>query len=134
MPDPALRMQQLRMRAITDRPMGVRPVAHLEQATEDMGLNKQEQYLYNHHLDNLAKGGVQNDDGSTSTLLAATVGVDDKTYVIPTVWDNKIVSVDEGFERAKKVGIDKFPSYDSEAVARGRYDAMHNYIAKDLPQ
>jgi len=133
MPDPALRMQELRMRASTNRAMGVRPVANLEQAKEDMGLNKQEVNLYNHHLDNLAKGGVQNEDGSTSTLLAATVGIDNKTFVIPTVWNNKILSVDESIERAKDAGIDKFPSYDSEAVARGRYDAMHNYIAKDLP-
>jgi hypothetical protein len=101
-------------------------------ATKKMGLNEQEQFLYQHHLDNLAKGGVPSAGGKTSTILGITVGQDDKTSVIPTVWDNKVVSPDQAIANADKVGWDKFPSYDSREEAFNRYSQMHDYMDKDM--
>jgi hypothetical protein len=100
-------------------------------ATKEMGLNEQEQFLYQHHLDNLAKGGVPSTSGKISTTLAITVGQDDKTYVIPTVWNNKVVSKDQAIANADKAGFDKFPSYDSRDEATTRYFQMHDYMDKD---
>jgi hypothetical protein len=102
-------------------------------ATKEMGLNEQEQFLYQHHLDNYAKGGVSSAGGTkTSTVLAITVGQDDKTYVIPTVWNNKVVSKDQAIENADKAGFDKFPSYDSREQANARYSQMHTYMDEDM--
>lgn len=106
--------------------------SNLDNATSEMRLTKQEQNLYQHHLDNRDKGGVKNPDGSTSTLLATTVGFDDKTYVIPTIWDNKKLSADEAKKRALAKGIDHFPSYDNREEATSRYMKMHDYMEGDL--
>ena len=92
----------------------------------------QERSLYAHHRANLAKGGVKNDDGSTSTVRAVTVGFGDKTYVIPTVWDNKLLSVDEAIAKAKAKGIDTFPSYGSPEEAKSRYDQLHSVMEADI--
>ena len=106
--------------------------SNLENASSELSLNDQERNLYNHHLANLAKGGVRNADGTTSTALATTVGFGDKTYVIPTVWDNKIVSVDEAVKRARAKGIDSFPSYKTKEEANSRYMQMHKYMEGDI--
>jgi hypothetical protein len=101
-------------------------------ATKEMGLNEQEQFLYQHHLDNLAKGGVPSAGGTkTSTLLAVTADVDDKVAVIPTIWDNKVVSGDQAVKNAEAAGLDKFPSYNSREEALDRYSQMHDYMDKD---
>jgi hypothetical protein len=106
-------------------------------ATKEMGLNEQEQFLYQHHLDNYAKGGVQSAGGTkTSSLLAITVGSKDKsdpkTYVVPTILDNKVLSKDEAIQRADDLGLDKFPSYDSREQANARYSQMHDYMDRDM--
>jgi hypothetical protein len=101
-------------------------------ATQNMGLNEQEQNLYQHHLDNLDKGGVKDNKGGTSTLLAITAGFGSKTYVIPTVWDNQIVSQDQAIANAKKKGLDTFPSYDDRNEATSRYMEMHKYMDTDV--
>jgi hypothetical protein len=100
-------------------------------ATKEMGLNEQEQFLYQHHLDNLAKGGVKSKGGQTSTLLAVTVGEGGKTSIVPTVWDGKIVSQDQALKNADAVGFDKFPSYGSREEALDRYSKMHDYMNRD---
>jgi hypothetical protein len=106
-------------------------------ATKEMNLNEQEQFLYQHHLDNYAKGGVQSAGGTkTSSLLAITVGSKDKsdpkTYVVPTIWDNKILSKDEAIQRADDLGLEKFPSYDTREQANARYMQMHDYMDRDM--
>jgi hypothetical protein len=100
-------------------------------ATKQMGLNEQEQFLYQHHLDNLAKGGVSSAGGKTSSLLAITAESDGKTSIIPTVWDNKVVSKGQALKNADAVGWDKFPAYDSREEATDRYFKMHTYMDKD---
>jgi hypothetical protein len=104
---------------------------HFERAKSELKLTPQEEYLYQHHLANLAKGGVRNPDGSVSTIFNITAEIEGKTYVLPTVWDNQIVSPDEAVKRAHARGLDKWPSYKTEDEASKRYDAMHGYMEQD---
>jgi peptidoglycan hydrolase-like protein with peptidoglycan-binding domain len=91
----------------------------------------QELHLYEHHLDELSKGGVHNPDGSISTVKQITVERDGKSYNIPTVWGGKVVSNDEAIKRAGDQGWDSWPSYPSEQAAQQRYDAMHGAMEMD---
>jgi hypothetical protein len=103
-----------------------------EQAKADLKLTPQEQNLYQRHLTNLTgPGGVDNPDGSRSSLLQTTVESDGKTYNIPTVWDGKTHTGDEAWQHAKQEGLDKFPSYASEDEAEARYGRMHDYMEQD---
>lgn len=103
-----------------------------ERAQAAMDLNPQERSLYERHLSNLnSKGGVDNPDGSRSSLYATTVGFGDKTYVIPTVREGKILSSDDAIAAAKKDGVDNFPSYNSVDEAKKRYMQMHDFMEED---
>jgi hypothetical protein len=95
------------------------------EATKKLRLSDEEQFLYQHHLDNLAKGG------EGPTVSATTVESDGKHYVIPTIWNNKAVGQAQAQKNAEKVGLDKFPSYDSEVEATNRYMQINDYMAKD---
>jgi len=101
-------------------------------ADEQLKLSPAEKHLYKHHLGNLHMGGVHNDDGTTSTALAKTFGFGDRTYLIPTVWDNKIVGDDEAVRRAQKQGVDYFPSYKTREEAFSRYMDMHKFMDGDI--
>lgn len=106
--------------------------ANFEAAKTEMNLTPQEQALYQRHLTNLSgPGGVDNADGSRSTLLQTTIEANGKTYNIPTVWGGKILSGQEAIAKAKAEGLDKFPSYPDEATAEARYQQMHAYMEKD---
>lgn len=101
-------------------------------AQENLKLNRRETRLYQRHLGNLwGKGGVDNDLGGRSTLLATTVGLGNRTYIIPTVWDGKILSTDDALKRARKEGLARFPSYSSQAKADARYNKMHEFMDMD---
>lgn len=103
-----------------------------DQAKTELGMTAQEQALYQRHLTNLTgAGGVDNPDGSRSTLFQMSFERDGKTYNIPTVWDGKILKPDEAIKRADREGIDKFPSYASEDEAEARYGKMHDYMEQD---
>jgi|SRR5215813_229452 len=103
-------------------------------AVGDLNLNPQEQYLYRHHLENLKAGGLRasGPEGPVSTLRAMTTQIGDRVYTLPTVWDNKQLSPEESVKRAKKVGLDKFPSYSDDYQANQRYHKMHEYIDRDV--
>lgn len=118
---------------ITDADLGNAPqVDNFKAATEALNLTPQEQALYQRHLTNLyGPGGVDNADGSRSTLFQASVERDGKTYNIPTVWDGKILSVPDAVKKAQAAGWDKFPSYASEKEAEARYQQMHAYMDRD---
>jgi hypothetical protein len=60
-----------------------------------------------------------------------TVGIDGKTYILPTVYDGKLLSDDAAIEKAKTLGLDKFPSYATEEEASARYNKMHDYMDRD---
>src|SRR5689334_7219474 len=99
---------------------------------DSLNLNPQEQFLYNLHRINLRNAPVNNEDGSVSTLRNMTVGMDGKTYNIPTVWDGQVLPPDQALTHARSVGLDAFPSYPDEATANKRYDQMHSYMEKDV--
>ena len=72
------------------------------------------------------QGRVQNlagqPPGTESSEVKITVEMDGRTWVLPTlVFDEgpegQVLSTDEAVERAKKIGLEKFPSFDSEAIA-----------------
>lgn len=101
-------------------------------ANATLNLSPQEQALYQRHLTNLkGPGGVTNADGSRSTIRNITAEIDGRTYVVPTVYDGKIVSDDEAVTRAKAAGLQSFPSYATEAEAEKRYNAIHSFMEKD---
>lgn len=114
-------------------------VSNLAAADRDLHLTPEEKSLYQRHLTNLTgPGGVDNPDGTRSTLFQTTVEHDGKFYTIPTVWDGKILwdknaadPAAAAIERVKQTGWDKFPSYATEAEAEARYQKMHAYLEKD---
>jgi len=99
----------------------------MPQGIESLKLNPQEQFLYDLHLNNL-RNPVRNPDGSISTLRQMTIEQDGRTYSIPKVWNGKILEDKDAIERARAVGLDKFPSYGSEEEAQKRYDEMHKFM------
>lgn len=89
--------------------------------------------MYQHHLDNLARGGVANADGTTSTLYQLSFEDGGRTYNVPTIYGNARLSPDDAIMRARQIGLDKFPSYGSDFAAENRYHRMHNYMEGDVP-
>jgi hypothetical protein len=120
---------------------------NFKQAIKDLDLNRQERTLYQRHLFNLwGPGGVNNPDGSRSTLYQAVQEHNGKYYNIPTVWngkrevekwtrpsDGKVFDVPnkKALANVEKEGWDKFPAYDDPNTADKRYEQMHNYMEKD---
>jgi hypothetical protein len=112
----------------TQVPQGSRA---LDAAKAELKLTPQEEHAYEHHLRNLNMGGVRQPNGQVSTFLDTTVTFGNRTYILPTVWDNKIVSEDEAIRRARADGLDKWPSYPSEQAAEKRYNQLHGYMERD---
>jgi hypothetical protein len=114
------------------------PTQNLEAAQRDLNLTPQERALYQRHLTNLyGPGGVDNPDGSRSTLYQMGVTMPDgRTYNLPTVYDGRILPpsgpwADNAMTRAQQQGLDTFPSYQSPFEAENRYQQMHNYMDRD---
>lgn len=104
---------------------------NLNRAKTDLNLTPQEEAFYQRHLTNLkGAGGVDHPDGSRSTVKNITIESDGKTYVLPTVYDGKIVSNDDAWRRAK-THLSDFPSYASGDEADARYEAMHKLMDED---
>jgi murein DD-endopeptidase MepM/ murein hydrolase activator NlpD len=102
---------------------------------KELGLTPQETMMYGRHLQNLrGPGGVDHPNGSRSTLMNMGVGIGDKYYNIPRVYDGKIVPEDEAIRRATAQGLENFPSYDSREKAEARYNELHGYMEKDAAQ
>lgn len=105
---------------------------HMAEADSAMTLSPEEKFLYNMHLQNLnGPGKIVHPNGDISSLLQMSFDRDGKVYNIPTVWHGKQLSPDEAIREAEKVGLEKFPSYSSEAEAEARYEAMHEYLGRD---
>jgi len=115
-----------------------RPGPHTENrnaAQTDLNMTPEERALYDRHLSNLwGTGGVDNPNGSRSTLYQAGVNVGGKEYNIPTVYDGRKLPFDEALARAKQQGIDKFPSYPTVEASEARYNQMHGYMDRDTGQ
>lgn len=120
---------------------------HFKEADEALGFTQQEGDLYKRHLFNLyGSGGVDNPDGSRSSLYQAVQEHEGKFYNIPTVWDgkreiepwtrpsdNKTFDVpnDKAISNVEKEGWDRFPSYATPDEADERYDQMHKFMEQD---
>jgi muramidase (phage lysozyme) len=116
------------------QPAGGAPAfrSSLSDADAALKFTPQERALYQRHVTNLTgPGGVDNADGSRSTLFQATVDHDGKTYAIPTVWDGKILPVDQAVERVRAEGWDKFPAYKNPEEAEARYQKIHGFMEQD---
>lgn len=63
--------------------------------------------VFRHHLENVRTGNsVKNEDGTVSTIRTIIMGDGENEYLIPTVWDGRILSDEEAFDKAMKSGID----------------------------
>jgi hypothetical protein len=126
---------------------GAVPQSHINEADDALTLNPQEKSLYQRHLRNLyGSGGVDNPDGTRSTLFQSVQEHNGKFYNIPTVWDGKIETQpwtnpntgetmpmpnDTALKNVEKAGWDSFPSYDTPEEADARYNQMHDFMQKD---
>jgi hypothetical protein len=54
---------------------------------------------------------VSNKDGSKSNVKLATVGLGDKTFVIPTMVGGKDLSIQQAVKTAKDYGLSSYPSF-----------------------
>lgn len=121
--------------------------SNYQQAISDLKLTPQERNLYEHHLSNLwGDGGVDNPDGSRSTVYQGVQEHDGKFYNVPTVWDGKKevepftrpdgqtfdVPNATALQNVENKGWDTYPSYATPDEADQRYDAMHAYMDQDM--
>ena len=117
-------------------------------ARDAMNLNPQEQALYQRHLSNLhGPGGVNNLNGSRSTLYQTVEPHNGRFYNIPTVWNGQIeaqkwtdpndpsriydVANPQALQNVQNNGWQNFPSYATGQQADARYQQMHDYMEKD---
>lgn len=113
--------------------LGFNPSRNMASAKSAMDMTPEELALYQHHLNNLQQGGVQNSDGSTSTLYQLSFEDGGRTYNVPTIYGNSRLEPEEAIARAYKMGLQNFPSYASPFAAENRYHRMHNYMEMDKP-
>jgi hypothetical protein len=109
------------------------PLGNYNAANRALFMSPQEQSLYQRHLTNLwGNGGVDNPDGSRSTLYqVGFTGPDNRQYNVPSVYDGQILSPDAAIARAQQSGLQQFPSYATPEQAEARYQAMHGYMDRD---
>lgn len=117
-------------------------------ARDAMNLNPQEQQLYRMHLSNLnGPGGVNNMDGSRSTLYQSVEPHNGRFYNIPTVWNGQLqtqkytnpndpsqvmdIANPQAIQNVSNMGWQNFPSYPTAQEADARYQQMHGYMDKD---
>jgi len=98
--------------------------------------NEKEKNLLEYHRDNLFNNKfLQNEDGTITTLYSITFEAQDgRTYMIPG-YDSEsktILSFNDALERAKKIGLDNFPSYESRDKARQAEIELHKIIDLDM--
>ena len=111
---------------------------YLQDATREMKLTPQEQYLYGIHLQNLQEtnGGIPAEDkpGFKHSLLQIDYQNPrtGRVHNIPSVWGGKVHTEDEAIAHAIEAGLDKFPHYPSRKAALARYMKMHGYMERDM--
>lgn len=104
----------------------------LQDATRRLFLSPEERNLYEHHLKNLwGPTGVDNPNGSRSTLYQMSTDVGGRTFNMPTVYDGQILHPDAAFERGAAGGLERWPSYPTQGAAEARYGQMHDQMEND---
>jgi hypothetical protein len=115
---------------LLDRGLDPSLLKNLEAARKELKLTPEEDNLYQRHLENLwGSGGVDNPDGSRSSLYQAVVPGSNGYHNIPTVWGGKILPIEQALQRAQP--LDQFPAYKTPEEADDRYMKMHDYMQKD---
>lgn len=113
-------------------PRAPAPPNNLGAAATALNLTPQERALYQVHLKNLwGAGGVDNPDGSRSTLYQTSFEANGRTYNVHTIYDGKIIPPHEAIDRAVAQGLHQFPSYASQQEAEARYQQMHQFMERD---
>lgn len=88
--------------------------------------------IWQHHTQNLQnKTGVRNEDGSVSTVRTIIMGDGQNEYLIPTVWDGKILSDEEAWNRAMSSGID-WPKAPEGEKGIASLDALDQILHKNM--
>ena len=114
--------------------IGEAAVTPYEQAQQALQMTAPERGLYERHLANLyGPGGVQNADGSISTLFQLGVqGPGGLQYNIPSVYNGRILPPDQAIRNAVQQGWHNFPSYPTPDAAESRYQQMHTFMDQDV--
>ena len=106
-----------------------------------INMDDRDDRLVAHHYNNIATGNsVLNENGSLSTIRSTSVGINGRTYVLPTVWEGKIVDVETAINNAKNAegGLNSWPNFPDteEGISEaGAYDQrIHNdHMAQGQP-
>jgi hypothetical protein len=106
-----------------------------------INMDDRDDRLVAHHYNNIATGNsVLNENGSLSTIRSTSVGINGRTYVLPTVWEGKIVDIETAINNAKNAegGLSSWPNFPDteEGISEaGVYDQkIHNdHMAQGQP-
>ena len=71
---------------------------------------------------------VRNKDGSKSNVKLATVGLGDKTFVIPTMVGGKDLPIQQAIKTAKDYGLSNYPSFSNPQDAENWSKKYHGSI------
>ena len=98
--------------------------------------DEKEKNLLDYHRDNLFNNKfLENKDGTITTLYSMTFEAEDgRIYIIPG-YDSesrKTLSFNDALKRAKKIGLDNFPSYENRDKARQAEVDLHKIIDLDM--
>jgi hypothetical protein len=122
------------------------PQTNFDAANAALKMTPQEQALYQRHLSNLyGAGGVDNPDGSRSSLYQSVQEHNGRFYNVPTVWNGQILTEKftnpagkvfdvpnaTALANIARLGWDTFPSYATPEEADTRYSKMHDYMERD---
>jgi hypothetical protein len=85
-----------------------------------------------HHYDNIRNNKTLRDkNGKTTTVRTVIVGDGEREYLIPTLWDGKILSEEEALKRALESGTD-WPSAPAGAAGVARLEDLDMKIHEGL--
>ena len=90
--------------------------------------------IVGHHYNNIKSGKVAyNRDGTTSSIRTIIVGMSDKSgtereYLIPTVWDGKVLDENAAKKRALETGI--YEVFPNVSAAKAYDDHIHRVHIK----
>lgn len=72
----------------------------------DVGKTIKDNPIWQHHMSNVEGGKtVKNKDGSISTVRTMIMGDGQYEYLIPTVWDGKVLSDQDAWDKAMSSGV-----------------------------
>lgn len=95
-------------------------------------LSPQERNLIAYHRKNLIDGTFLDDEqGLTTVYITGVNGPDGRIYNVPGFADNRRLTPEEALDRAKRVGLNKYPSYATIEEADAAAERVHSVIEND---